>query len=834
MKKFISLFASCLLLSQLLFAQKIYTIAGNGFLDYSGNGGAATAAQFYNPNGVAKDDSGNIYIVDQGNNCVRRINATNGNLVPFAGNTIAGYKGDNGAAVSAELNNPSAVATDVYGNVYIADQGNSLVREVTISTRKINYIAGLVSHNIPINGYVQAQDGGLAAHAELNQPDGLAIAPTGDIYISDRANQRIREVSQGHIFTICGRDSIINNDGPNGLYFGDGGYAWTADVDNPAGLALDSAGNLYIADEGNYRIRVISNQNQKINTICGSNTANYNGDLIRANTANLNHPTGVAIGKGGNIYITDNGNNRIRMIKASSDTIYTVAGNGVASYAGDGGPATGSMLSSPNSIISDDSGRIYFTDGNNMRLREINKGDSISYLAGCGTGGYSGNMMPSLSASIRYPNQVTLDTAGNLYFADQTNNVVRKIMKSGSNLQNDTIITVAGNGTLGYSGDNGAATAAMLNLPSSVAVDDSGNMYIADVQNNVVRKVGAITGSISTVAGNGTGGYAGDNGPATAAELFGPYSVAVDNVGNVYIADNKNYRIRKITKSTGMITTVVGNGIQGYNGDNKPATAAELSSPVGLAFDAANNLYISDNGTDRISKVTVSGTIKTIAGNGIIGYWGDGGPATAAEFDQLHGISLDKSGNVYVADAQNEVVREISTTDSIKTVAGTKTQDTVITRVIVIKDTTYDTVVTVTGIAGFYGDGGLATAAKLNYPEGVAVDKAGNLYITDFGNQRIRVVTTAAGLSGIATVTLPFNKATVYPNPSGGKFSIQSPLVLQTTEVFNILGKQIASIPSRGGVYGMDLSSQPAGIYLYRIVSQTGALLGSGKLIIAK
>ncbi len=834
MKRTTHLLPLTLLIAQSLSAQKIYNIAGNGYLDYSGNGGLATAAQFYNPNGVAKDDSGNIYIVDQGNNCIRRINYTNGRTVLFAGNTFAGYKGDGGPAVSAELNSPAAVACDPSGNVYIADEQNSLIREVTIATRKINYVAGYVSGGTPVNGYVQTQDGGLATHAELNHPDGLAISPYGDIYIADRDNQRIRKVTGGNIITICGRDSIVKTGGgallgPNGLFYGDGKTAYLADVDNPAGLALDSLGNLYIADQGNYRIRII-NTSGIINTISGSNSPVFNGDHILASNANLN-PAGVAIGRGGNIYIADQSNNRIRMINAKTDTIYTLAGNGTASYGGDGGYDTNAILNGPTGIFADDSGRILVCDAKNMRIREIQTNDTIVNIAGCGTGGYSGNWMPALGASTRYPNQLTLDAAGNLYFADKINNAVREIKKSGADLQNDTLITVAGNGTLGYSGDNGLATSGELFWPSSVAVDKTGIMYIADVQNNVVRRVKNDT--ITTFAGTGTGGYSGDSGPATAAELFGPYSVAVDTSGNVYVADNKNYRIRKINKATGIITTVAGNGIQGYNGENKPATAAELSSPVGVAVDTKGNLYISDPGTALISKVNTTGTITTIAGNGFVGYWGDAGPATAAEFDEPAGLSVDKTGNVFVADSRNNVIREITSAGVISTVVGKK--DTTITRIIKIvsgkNDTTYDT--TYAGIGGYNGNGIAPTLAELNQPQSVFVDNSGNLYISDFGNQRIREVTTTV-LNEVAQIPTLVNRVLIYPNPSGGRFMIQSPVMAQVTEVFNILGDKIASMPSAGGLNEMNLSTQPAGIYLYRVMSQSGALLGSGKLVISK
>ena len=280
-----------------------------------------------------------------------------------------------------------------------------------------------------------------------------------------------------------------------------------------------------------------------------------------------------------------------------------------------------------------------------------------------------------------------------------------------------TISTVAGNGTAGFSGDGGPATSAEMDNPTGVAVDSSGNIYFADPDNQRIRKVTASTGHMSTVAGNGTYGFSGDGGAATSAELKNPDAVAVDSSGNVYIADSFSNRVRKVTVSTGVITTVAGSGTAGYSGDGSAATSAELNFPTGVAVDSSGNIYIADIDNYVIRKVTAStGVISRVAGNGTAGFSGDSGLAISAELSTPAGVAVDTSGNIYIGDYRNERIRKVTaSTGNITTVAGNGTE-------------------------GFSGDGGAATSAELNYPESVAVDTSGNFYIGDYGNLRIRKV----------------------------------------------------------------------------------------------
>jgi sugar lactone lactonase YvrE len=438
----------------------------------------------------------------------------------------------------------------------------------------------------------------------------------------------------------------------------------------------------------------------------------------------------------------------------------------------------------------------------------------INTIAGDSAYGFSGDGGAATAAELYYPMGIALDGSGNLYIADEQNNRIRKVNTAG------IISTIAGNGNRGYSGDGGAATAAELNYPTGVAVDGSGNVYIADEGNNRIREVNT-SGIMSTIAGNDSEGYSGDGGAATAAELYAPGGIEVDDTGNIYIGDTFNNRIRKIT-ATGIISTIAGNGYGapssgGFSGDGGAATSAELYTPIGVAVDGSGNVYIADEGNSRIRQVTAAGVISTIAGDSTYGYSGDGGAATAAELGYPTGVALDSSGNVYIADWWNSRIRKVNTKGIISTIAG-------------------DSVV------GYSGDGGAATDAEINHPFGILVDISSNIYIGDCWNYRIRKVT---GVTGIEQLTKDNGQWAVYPNPNDGVFTIQSPLPPKgctTLEVYNVLGEKVYSglplNPHAGTLkqcaYTIDLSGSTSGVYFYRVVNEEGALVGEGKFVIIK
>ena len=649
------------------------------------------------------DGSGNLYIADTSNHRIRKVDSS-GNISTVAGTGTQGFSGDGAAATAALLNLPLGVAVDGSGNLYIADTGNSRIRKV-YATGVITTVAG--TGTVGFSG-----DGAAAVAAQLGLPTDVALDGSGNLYIADAWNNRIRKVdTAGVITTVAGTGTFGFG---TGGYGGDGGPAVAAQLNSPSSVAVDGSGNLYIADTGNSRIRKVDSSGN-ISTVAGTGTGGFSGDGGAATAARLT-PSSVAVDGSGNLYIADTGNSRIRKVD-SSGNISTVAGTGTGGFGGDGGAATAARLRTPRGVAVDGSGNLYIADANNHRIRKVDSSGNISTVAGTGTGGFgtvgfNGDGAAATAAQLRSPQGVAVDGSGNLYIADTFNQRIRKVNSSGN------ISTVAGDGTRSFGGDGGAATAAQLNFPRSVALDGSGNLYIADTFNQRIRKVDS-SGNISTVAGTGTGGFSGDGGAATAAQLNSPSSVALDGSGNLYIADTGNSRIRKVD-SSGNISTVAGTGTGGFSGDGGAATAARLT-PSSVAVDGSGNLYIADTGNSRIRKVDSSGVITTVAGteSGSYLYGGDGGAATAAQLNFPRSVALDGSGNLYIADSGNHCIRKVDTAGVISTVAGIGT----------------------IGTGGFSGDGGAATAARLNSPSSVAVDESGNLYIADAGNNRIRKLT---------------------------------------------------------------------------------------------
>jgi uncharacterized protein (TIGR03437 family) len=602
-------------------------VAGNSHAGYSGDGNQATAAQLNAPRGLVLDSAGNLYIADTGNNVVRMVTPA-GVISTIVGTGFAGFFGDGGPATGAELNQPYGLAFDGSGNLYIADAGNSVVRKVSNGT--INTFAGLGASR----GYTG--DTGAANAAQLSFPVSIAFDSSGNAYIADDGNYVIREVSGGNINTIIGN-------GTQG-FAGDGIAATSGELNEPNGLQVDSSGNLYFADQGNSRVRKFTKSNSQLSTVAGNGSFGFSGDGSGATNALLNNPYGIALASSGNIYIADYGNARIRLISGSN--ISTVAGNGQISFSGDGGQATSAQLNQPDGVAVDSAGNLYISDKLNQRIRKVS-GGVITTIAGTGTAGYTGDGGSAANAQVNQPAGLATDTSGNIYVADTLNHAVREITPTGN------ITTIAGTGVQGYAGDGGSAMGAQLRFPSGVAVDQAGNIYIADTGNHVVRKI--INGTITTLAGNGFPGFNGDGGQAASAQLNRPLAVAVDAAGNVYIADSGNVVVREVSPK-GIITTVAGNGSVGKAPDGSAAASSILSGVQSVAVDPAGDIFIV--GT-VVQFVDPTGTLYTVAGDGRIGYSGDGGPSTGAEFNGVSSVALDGNGNVYLADTNNNAVREM-------------------------------------------------------------------------------------------------------------------------------------------------------------------------------
>ncbi|MBD2700853.1 hypothetical protein IC229_09400 [Spirosoma sp. BT702] len=663
-------------------AQTITTVAGS---NQAGDGGPATSAQIGAPAGIAVDNSGNLYIADVYHHRIRKV-ATNGTITTVAGTGSMGFSGDGGQAVNAQLANPQAVAVDASGNLYIADSYNYRVRKVAAN--------GIISTIAGTGTPAFSGDGGLATNAQFGYLYAITLDSNGNIYLVDPNYNRVRKITTGGIIsTVAGSGSSSTSgdgglatnaglntifgvaiDNNNNLYIsevnggrvrkvntsgiistyagggsgGDGGQAINASINGPSGLVVDANGNLFITSY--YRIRKVTAAGI-ISTVAGNGTEGFSGDGGQATSAMLYGPRGVAVDGSGNLYIADQNNNRIRKVNTSG-IISTYAGNGYASFGGDGGQATNANLFYPQAVAIDGSGNFYIADASNVRIRKVAANGIITTIAGTGTYGFSGDGGVGTSAQIGYVTGLAVDAGGNVFFADQDNQRIRKITPAG------IISTVVGTGSSGFSGDGGQATNATLSYPSGVAIDASGNLYIADQYNNRIRKV-TTNGIITTIAGTYSSSHSGDGGPAINAALS-PYAVSLDGSGNLYIVDRSNRRVRKITMSSGIISTVAGNGAEGFSGDGGQATNASLSSPSGVAVDASGTIYIADQYNQRIRKVSTNGIISTLSGNGTIGSIGDGGPVANALLNYPAGLAVDATNNIYITDSGNFRIRKVS------------------------------------------------------------------------------------------------------------------------------------------------------------------------------
>jgi len=757
------LVAPCFAVGQSAVSYTVQTVAGNGTAGFAGDGGTAAAAQLSDPFTTAIDSSGNLYIADWGNARIRKV-AGNGTITTIAGNGTQGFGGDNNPAVNAKLNYPIGVAVDGSGNVYIADTYNHRVRKVaangTITTVAGNGGAGYLG------------DGGAATAAELNYPFSVTLDAAGNLYIADYGNNRIRKVtvSSGVITTVVGN-------GTQG-FGGDGGSATAAALNQPVSVAMDANGNLYIADYGNNRIRGVSNG--VISTVAGNGSLGFSGDGGPATSAQVYAPRGVAVDSKGNLYIADTYNQRIREV--TSGVIFSIAGNGVVGFAGDGGNAATAELNDPTGVSVSSNATVYVADLANQRIRALAPSGppctatvSPTTLTPSSPGG-AFNLSVQTSAPGCYwavqnlPSWITVNgsnigsgaaTVSLTIAANAAGSRTTAISIAGVQVQvnqgappcsyslsvgGEAFPVAGGSGSVGVTAQAWCAWTAT-SPASSVTITSGasglGNGTVAfKVSANIGTSARTVTLSVAgmpfavaqsagvtltqgfnikTFAGTGTPGFTGDGGAATSAEINDPIAMVADSAGNIYIADKNNHLVRKVSK--GNITTVAGSGVQGYAGDGGPAISAQLSWPSGLALDAQGNLYIGDAGNNVVRKVS-NGIITTVAGNGTYGYTGDGGAATSAEMNYPTGVAVDSSGALYIADSDNNVVRKV-VNGIITTAVGTGTE-------------------------GYIGDGGAATSAELAYPQGLAVDAQGNLYISDSLNYAVRwvnngVINTLAG-----------------------------------------------------------------------------------------
>jgi sugar lactone lactonase YvrE len=809
----------------------VTTFAGGGT---GGDGGPATGASLNWPYSVAMDVAGNVFIAESGGNKVRKVD-TNGVITTIAGTGAAGFSGDGGLATNAVVNGPADMGVDGLGNIYISDAVNNRIRKVD-KNGIISTVAG--------NGTAAfSGDGGLATNASLNFPSGIFVDVAGNVLFADYNNHRVRRIGQnGGITTVAGNGFASLS--------GDGGAATNASLNYPAGVAADNSGNVYIADYGNSRIRRVDT-NGLIVTVAGNLPGipgNYPGDGVAATNANLldsvrvtldtfgnfyindvydglirkvdtngiittpvtglNRPYGMVADPSENLYIADANNNRIGKVALLGAPLYSViqaapanAGNYDVIISESSGSVTSSVVTltvnvpayisaqpQSHSVSVGSNATFGVTAGGTLPLNyqwafgglplsgAVNSNYTFNVSSTNLAGNYSvivsnnyGMATSSLAALTVLVIPPGIATQPASLTAPNGSNVTIGVVASGSPpfiyqwffdgalMDGQTnfslsLLSVATNQVGPYSvvvsSPYGSITSHIASLTvgwlPGITLQPTNQTLLAGSRTVLSANVSGVgplsfqwqlngtnlpNNLISSIAGNGTAGFAGDGGLAVTGKINGPYNIASDSQGNVYIADTANNRVRKVSIN-GTLTTVAGTGIASFSGDGGAATNARINSPDGVALDATGNLLIADTSNNRIRKVDTNGIITTIAGKSSAGFSGDGGTATNATLNGPFGVTMDGDGNLFIADTSNTRLRKVDTNGIITTVAGKSGSI-------------------------FSGDGGAATNAGLS-AYGLAVDSAGNVFVADRNNNRVRqvdsygVITTIAGAGSSA------------------------------------------------------------------------------------
>ena len=680
--------------------------------------------------------------------------------------TVAGSSativGDGGQSTTAPLGAPVHTVVDAAGNVYFTDANNGFGRIRKIDT------TGVIS----------------TLSQAINDPRGLAIDAAGAfLYVADNGGHRIRKVD-----TVTGANTPVAGTGTSG-FSGDGRLATLARIRNPRGVALDSAGNIFFTDTLNNRVRRVDVVSGIITTVAGRGPTNTTPAVITGvTTANqivngVSYPAGVSLA-----------------LAASTNS------------AGDGGKAILANLAVPEGVAVDATGNIYIADTNYSRIRKVDKNGIITTVAGIGTTtipgtnpGVIGDGVVGSQATFNAPKGLAIDKDGNLLIADSGTNRVRKL-----NVTTGIVTTVAG---LGSGGDNTQAASASLSGPSSAVSDSAGNIFISDQTNGRVRRIDGTTGLITTIAGVTSG--RGDGGAAVQAALNNPRGVAVGSDGSLYIGDTNNNKVRKVTASTGIITTFLGTGTAG-NGPDGPATLSRVQWPGCVVVDANNNVYVADRGNAKIRRVDPTGTATTVVNSSGTGYNGDGstalgvnilsGGGSVTNTTGINCVAADSLGNLYIADTSNNVIRQVSN-GIITTAVGFITPSVNASGVSIN-----------TGVSGFAGDGYAPTAAVLSGPQGIGLDSTGTLLcIADTGNHVVRqvdftknVITTIAGIpnDGSSDGNLPIAGWQSRLNaPAGCAYDTSGNVYITDTSNNRILKVTSAGIMSLIAGGGTDLAS---------------------------
>jgi sugar lactone lactonase YvrE len=788
--------ALCLMLSVTcnVCAQSFSVSTFAGLPDSGSADGLGLAVRFYLPTSLSVDAAGNVFVADTENDTIRMISPAR------AVSTVAGtsqLQGTNdGAASHALFAKPFGVALDSIGNVFVADTYNHTVREIFASgeTTTLAGTAGVPGFR---NGPAipNSLAGGL-----FNYPYGIAVDANENIYVADALNNMIRKISHGNVTTLAGAGASGSADGvgTNALF------------SVPVALAVDGAGNVYVADYGNNLLRRVSPLGV-VTTLAGlpgvSGSANGNSE-----SATFFQPSGIAVDNATNLYVADTGNDLIRKITpnatTASWTVTTLAGTD--GQAGDAdGNGTNASFDLPQGVAVDGLGHVYVGDSINRTIRVITPGGCVSTLAGPG-GSYGSADGPAASARFDAPYALAFDSATNLYVADTANDAIRKISPAGE------VTTLAG--LAGAPGSNdGTNGGAQFDNPTGIAVDASGNLYVADYQNSTVRKIKPGPGTnwtVSTLAGTaGLNGFS--NGPVTNALFNHPYAIAVDGATNVYVTDYDNQVVRLISAS-GIVSTYAGNpGASGFA--NGTGSNALFDNPTGLALDSEGNLYVADSGNDVLRKIAAGGVTSTVAGEEGVSGSANGSPGL---LNSPLGVAVDASNNVFVADSGNNTIREMAAGGgSLSTVAAT---------------------------ARFAGSAdGLSNAAQFNTPIGLAVDSSGDVFVADVFNNAIRKMTPYFGQAQVLTPppnqTVTAGQTTIFSPLTAGEAPVTYQWLFDGT---NIPGATLATLTltnvqtGSAGTYQLSVSnnfgSSISAATVLKVVSTPTITIQPGTLAIAE
>ena len=612
----------------------VSTFAGTGEMGVLGDGGPAAAAQLLGPSALAIGPGNVLYVADSQQ--VRSIDLTTGTINLFAGK--GALAGDGVPAVDATLVDVAALAVDANENVYVADRGDNKIRKITAATGLISTFAGTGTAG-------STGDSLMANVATLNQPEGVAV-DASSVYISDTGGHRVRKVT-----IATGMISAYAGSGASG-FAGDGGAATAAAMAGPSELSFID-GNLLITDPGTTRVRKVAGG--VISTFTGTASAQPAGDGGPANAASYAYPRSIAKDTAGNIYIGDQSGHQVRRITKATLVASTIAGDGTVGNSGDNGPAIDALLGSPWRVVSLSNGDVVYSDQTANVLRRVSATTGvISRFAGTGAADFSGDGGPAVAATMSHPTALAVAPDDTVYFSDQDTRV-RKIDPNG------TITTVVGTAIQGSTGDNGPANLAQTYYVRGLRVLANGDLIL--VENGTrIRKVDHATNVITTVAGTGMSLDAGDGGPAIAASFVLATSAVEDSAGNLFVADNNSRKLRRIDALTKTVTTLAGTGASSSTGNGGPATAATFRALSDISIDAANNLYIADLQSNTVRRIdAATGVISAFAGSGSIGFAGDGGPAAAASMTKPSAVSVDPFGNVYVAEYGGQRIRKVDT-----------------------------------------------------------------------------------------------------------------------------------------------------------------------------